>query len=333
MRSTAPEFQRIAAGALINARGEVLICQRPAHKLYPGEWEFPGGKLEPGEDAEAALRRELREELGIEVSACRPLICLRFVYPELSVELETYVVTAWRGEPVSTEHPAMAWVAPEALPRRRLLAADRPIVSALRLPDQCVFSPESLDPARQRAAIAAVPPGALLRLRLPGLSDPDYRAFVAQWGPELRRGARLVLDRDPADVVTLGADGFHARSAMLRRLRARPVPANVWFGASCHDAEELTLARAFGADYAVLGPVKSTGTHPGAPALGWEGFARLARGASLPVYAIGGLGPQDLRDAWRHGAQGVAGISAYWRGVCGSSGAAGESGSGSAGIA
>lgn len=338
MRSTAPNFQQIAAGVLVNARGEVLICQRPAHKLYPGEWEFPGGKVEAGEDAGGALCRELREELDVEVTRARPLIRLRFVYPELSVELDTWLVTAWQGEPVSTEHPATAWVLPDALPRWRLLAADRPIVQALRLPSQCIFTPADADPARLLEAVSALPPG-LLRLRLPRLTDPQYRDCVGALAPACRAAGRpLMVDRDPADVAELGAGGFHASTTMLHRLQRRPVAADRWFGASCHSAEELAVARAFGVDYAVLGPVQPTRTHPHVAALGWAGFARVVRDAGLPVYAIGGLGPQDLEEAWRHGAQGVAGISAYWRGLEAegpgdSASGGGSSGSGSAGIA
>jgi 8-oxo-dGTP diphosphatase len=113
------------------------------------------------------------------------------------------------------------------------------------------------------------------------------------------------------------------------------VPRERWFGASCHDAADLERARALGADYAVLGPVRATPTHPGATPLGWEGFARLAVGAGLPVYAIGGVGPAEIPQAWRHGAQGVAGISAFWAGYWRGSGSAAESagGSSSAGIA
>jgi 8-oxo-dGTP diphosphatase len=299
---TAPRFVHIAAGALTNARGEVLICQRPFHKIYPGEWEFPGGKVEPGETAEGALARELAEELGIRVTAARPLIRLRHVYPELSVNLDTWLVTGFEGEPRSSEHPAAAWVAPDRLPRWPLLAADRPIVNALRLPPQLVFSPPTLPLPTLR-----VQGPHLLRLRLPALGDAQYREQARALGP----GA-LILDRDPDHVRALGAAGFHATGECLRALRERPVPAERWFGASCHDAAGLERAAKLGADYAVLGPVKATRTHPGAVPLGWQGFGRLAVGAGLPVYAVGGVGPDDLEQAWRHGAQGVAGISAFW---------------------
>ena len=319
--NTARKHVHIAAGALVNARGEVLVCQRPAHKLYPGEWEFPGGKVEPGEGARAALARELREELGIEVAAARPLIRLRHEYPELAVDLETWLVTAWQGTPASNEHPASAWVAPDDLPRWALLAADRPIVAALRLPPQLVFTPSRLP-----LAGPAVDGPHLLRLRLPGVADAAYHGQARALDP---RG--LVLDRDPAMVGALGAAGFHATAAVAAALRARPVSARHWFGVSCHDAADLARARALGADYAVLGPLRPTATHRGAATLGWEGFAGLAIGAGLPVYAIGGLGPQDLDAAWRHGAQGVAGIGAYWRDG-GSSGRSGAPASSSAGI-
>jgi 8-oxo-dGTP diphosphatase len=285
----------------------VLICQRPPHKIYPGEWEFPGGKVEPGEDAQGALARELREELGIEVSAARPLIRLRHVYPELSVDLDTWLVSEWRGEPQSNEHPASAWVKPDEMPRWRLLAADAPIVNALRLPSQLVFTPDAFEPSLACARW----PDSMLRLRLPAAGDAVYRAIARALAES---GERLLLDRDPDDVERFGAAGFHATAARLRELRARPVGASRWFGASCNDASGLARARELGADYAVLGPVKATRTHPGATPLGWEGFATLAIGAGLPVYAIGGVGPGDLQAAWRHGAQGVAGISAFWDG-------------------
>lgn len=314
MPSTGPEFVHIAVGVLGNDRGEILICQRPPEKIYPGEWEFPGGKVEPGEPVETALARELHEELGIAVQEARPLIRLRYVYPELSVELDTWLVSRYAGQPSSTEHPALAWVTREDLPRWALLAADRPIVNALRLPAHCVFTPPDLDPARLLEAAARLPP-ALLRLRLPALADGPYRQLARECAQTLAQaGLQLVLDRDPADLDASGARGWHVDSARLRGLQRRPVAAARWFGASCHDADELAAAHACGADYAVLGPVRPTGTHANAPVLGWNGFARLARCAGLPVYAIGGVGPADLEDAWRHGAQGVAGISAYWRG-------------------
>jgi 8-oxo-dGTP diphosphatase len=82
-------------------------------------------------------------------------------------------------------------------------------------------------------------------------------------------------------------------------------------GASCHDAEELELAARLGADFATLSPVQATASHPGAAALGWDRFAQRVAAARLPVYALGGVGPDDLPRARAAGAQGVAGIRAF----------------------
>lgn len=310
--STVPRHVHIAAGCLVNAAGEVLICQRPAHKIYPGEWEFPGGKVEPGEDAMTALRRELHEELGITVSAARPLIRLQHVYPELAVDLDTWLVSGWQGEPRSNEHPAQAWIAREELPNRNLLAADRPIVQALRLPEQCVFTPADWNDTRT-SQLDRLPRGALLRLRMPGAAQEAYEAAAGELASRCRAlGLTLITDRAPQQAQALGAGGWHATAAALRELQQRPVTAPLWFGASCHSREEIARAKALGADYVVLGPVNATPSHRGSPALGWPEFSRLAAGAGLPVYAIGGVGPRDLDTAWRQGAQGVAGISAFW---------------------
>jgi 8-oxo-dGTP diphosphatase len=96
-------------------------------------------------------------------------------------------------------------------------------------------------------------------------------------------------------------------------LAARPQAALV--GASCHDAVQLARAMQLGLDFAVLGPVKATGSHPGAAPMGWARFAELISGASVPVYAIGGMQLSDLDPAWRVGAHGVAMISGSWDGV------------------
>jgi 8-oxo-dGTP diphosphatase len=93
-------------------------------------------------------------------------------------------------------------------------------------------------------------------------------------------------------------------------LAARPAAGLV--AASCHDAEQLAHAIRLELDFAVLGPVKPTASHPGAAPMGWSRFAELARGASIPVYAIGGMSSVDLYDAWRAGAHGVAMIRSAW---------------------
>ncbi len=313
MRSTEPKAVAVAAGCLINPRGEVLICQRPLGKIAAGKWEFPGGKIEPGESARSALIRELREELGVEVRSARPLIRVVHDYSDRRVLLEVWRVLQYSGELHPHDGQAFAWVPPGELDSWELLAADWPVVSALQLPNDYVFTPVNIAGPMLSAGLKSLPHGSLLRLRCPQLTDSEYeltaRKLVADASP---LGLQVILDRAPAMAEAVGAAGWHASAANLQTLRQRPLPQALWFAASCHDKEEILRARDLGADFCVAGPVQVTATHPEGLPLGWERLRALAHAFNRPLYAIGGLGPQNHADAWAAGAQGVAGIRAYW---------------------
>ena len=122
----------VVAAALYDARGRVLIAQRPQGKHQAGRWEFPGGKVAPGESETEALVRELREELGILVTASRPFMRLEHSYPDRSVELSMWIVERFTGAPRGLDGQQLRWVAPADLADADLLEADRPFVEALR---------------------------------------------------------------------------------------------------------------------------------------------------------------------------------------------------------
>jgi len=126
----------VVAAAVIDATGRVLIAQRPAGTHLAGGWEFPGGKLEPGEERLAGLARELREELGITIATPRPLIRVCHAYPSREVLLDIWVVTRYSGEPRGLDGQALRWCTQDELAVTELLPADKPIVAALRLPEQ-----------------------------------------------------------------------------------------------------------------------------------------------------------------------------------------------------
>lgn len=121
----------VVAGVLRDDRYRVLIAQRPAGKHMGGYWEFPGGKVAPGESAQAALARELAEELGVTLRRCRHLLRLRHDYPDRRVELEVLTVEDYQGVPSGLEGQALKWVCAQELGNEALLPADRPIVEAL----------------------------------------------------------------------------------------------------------------------------------------------------------------------------------------------------------
>ena len=122
----------VVAGALFDGEGRVLIAQRPAGKALAGRWEFPGGKVDVGESEHAALRRELREELGVEVIAARPFMRLAHAYAERDVELSLWTVERFAGEPRSLDAQALKWVSPTALAAEDILEADQPFITGLR---------------------------------------------------------------------------------------------------------------------------------------------------------------------------------------------------------
>jgi mutator protein MutT len=126
----------VAVAVVIDRRGRVLIAERPAGKQLAGAWEFPGGKIEPGETPRQGLARELEEEIGITFEHPRPLMRLRHTYPTGEVLLDVWVVRRYRGEPRGLDGQRLRWCDRGALTNARLLPADRPILAALRLPER-----------------------------------------------------------------------------------------------------------------------------------------------------------------------------------------------------
>lgn len=124
----------VAAAALVDVDGRVLICQRPEGKQFAGLWEFPGGKLEPGETPEACLIRELREELGVEAKAdcLAPFVFASHAYPEMHLLMPLFLLRRWEGQPQRREHKALAWVRPAKLFDYPMPPADAPLCAYLR---------------------------------------------------------------------------------------------------------------------------------------------------------------------------------------------------------
>lgn len=307
----------VAAGVMVDAHGCVLLMQRLPGKHLAGLWEFPGGKVEPGETIVQALGRELEEELGIEVLGSTPLISLPWHYTEKSVRLHALRVTAWRGEPRAREGHPLRWIPLPELDVASMPPADAPIVAALRLPSCCIIADAAAGLVVRAVADADADTACkhrrapLRQLRMPG-ADRDEVRRVALTALAAAPGLRtaLLINGDIELARELGL-GVHLRSRQLREVRQRPLPHGSWVGASCHDAHELELAARLGADFATVSPVRATASHPDAKPIGWDRFAELVADAQLPVYALGGMGADDLERAIVAGAQGVSGIRAF----------------------
>lgn len=334
MPSTAPDAPsldvatlHVAVGVLRRASGEILLSRRLTGAHLAGYWELPGGKFEPGETAEQALQRELREELGIAVLTARPLIRHRHHYaasddhPARQVVLHAFEITAWQGEPRGLQGQALRWAVADSIDPAALPPADGPLLVAARLPDVYAISGDfDGDQAAflgrvERLAARGV---RLLCLRCPGLAPDVYRTLALAVLGLARPAGMQVLLHGAADslidlVPRLGAAGVHLPARAVAGLTRRPLPVGLWCAASCHDAAELVQAARVGCDFAVLSPVAPTASHPDQLPLGWARFAELTDVAALPVYALGGLRPADLATARRHGGQGVAAVRELWK--------------------
>lgn len=304
----------VAAAVILRADGSFLLGERPAGKVYAGYWEFPGGKVEPGESPLAALTRELHEELGIDVELAYPWLTRDYDYEHAAVRLRFYRVVQWSGNLHGRENQVFSWQLPAAVHVAPLLPANAPIMRALRLPPVygITQATELGREAFMRRLEQALAGGLrLIQVREKQMPEGELAPFLAN---VVRlghgHGARVLLNGEAAVAQRAGADGVHLTSARLAQLEARPVVELV--GASCHDAEELARAAALGADFAVLGPVLPTPSHPDAAAMGWKMFAGLAANYPLPVYALGGLEPADLEVAWRCGAHGISMMRGAW---------------------
>jgi 8-oxo-dGTP diphosphatase len=306
----------VVAAVIERPDGRFLLAQRPAGKVYAGYWEFPGGKVEPGEPLAAALARELHEELGIDVDIAYPWIVQTYAYSHATVRLNFFRVRTWRGEPHGKEDQQLAWQRASTVDVAPLLPANAPVLRALQLPfEYAITHAGEIGEAQQlRALDERLAQGLrLIQVREKSMRAPALEHFAQSVLARARpHGAIVLINSDVELALRLGADGVHLTAAQLAHLQHRPTLG--WCGASCHNAAELARAVQLGVDFAVLGPVQATPSHPDAMPLGWEGFTALARGATVPVFALGGMKPVDLEPAWRCGAHGIAMVRGSWQG-------------------
>jgi len=306
---------RVAAGVVEDATGRILIAQRPPKVDQGGLWEFPGGKIEPGETPLDALHRELMEEIGIAVESAEPMLVVRHDYPSRRVVLDIWRVRRFSGVARGCLGQPIRWVSPDELVDFQFPAANRFIVAAARLPYHYPIVDEAagdLTAMRRRFRRLVAAGYSLIQLRAKALSRTDYRAFARECLDYCAHDhTRLILNAEPELAVELGAGGVHLTSARLNNLDARPLDDRFWVAASCHDVGELEKAESLQLDFAVFGPVLPTRSHPASAPLGWGHFSECLQAVNLPVYALGGMTAEHLASARSAGAWGIAGIRGF----------------------
>ncbi len=308
----------VVAGVIRDALGRILLARRTTGRDLAGLWEFPGGKVEPGESPETALTRELHEELGIQVRVGAPFIRVPQQYPDKRLVLDVREIDSYRGTPRGLDGQALAWAPAHKLANYPMPPADRPVVAAVLQPDRYLVTPA---PGASDESWLAMLEQSLadgvrrVQLRAPGVESVRWARLAARAAALCRdAGADVLTNGDAALAARLGV-GLHLRAVQLTNADGA-----TWHGAtrppllaaSCHTVEELSRAQAQGCDFAVLGHVQATPSHVGEPGLGWAAFAQLREAVWIPIYAIGGLGTGDIAIAREHGAQGIAAIRGLW---------------------
>jgi 8-oxo-dGTP diphosphatase len=307
MTNTSKKPTEVAVGVLFNNQGHVLFAQRPEGKPYAGWWEFPGGKIEAGESVEAALARELQEELGIRIHGARRWITRAFTYPHATVRLHFCKVFGFEGELQSLEQQAFVWRDPAKPNIGPILPAALPMLPWLTLPDVLPISGAGvfgIDAWQARLNALA---GRWLLLREPDLAPHEVQAVfdhAIAW--RSRTGGILIVSSRHPKAWQDEADGVHLTERDLLATQTRPQ--SRWFSASVHSRDALEHAGRIGCDFALLGPVAATASHPNTGPMGWDAFGRLVADSPIPVYALGGMHAKDVALAQQAGAQGIAAI-------------------------
>lgn len=305
----------VAVGVIVAVDGKILIARRPDNVHQGSLWEFPGGKVDAGESVDAALERELAEELAIKVERTQPLIQIRHDYGDKVVLLDVHKVTAFSGTAKGNEGQPIRWVPVAELVDYDFPAANKPIITALGLADKMLVTGEFASGNEfltrlERALESGV---RLVQFRAPELSATDYQT-LAEAAQQLcqRHQAKLILNTTVERFLEEQFQGLHLNRHEIQHYQTRPVDENILLGASCHNAEEISQARRIGADYICLSPVAPTASHPDAAPLGWETFAALVKQAGVPVFALGGMKVSDIERVKQCGGQGIAAISCFW---------------------
>lgn len=317
-RSRSGNIVHVVAGVITDARGRILLARRTEGRDLAGLWEFPGGKVDPGETPEQALVRELREELGIDAHVGDPVIAVPQQYPHKRLRLDVRHIASWSGTVKGLDGQALVWVPPHKLASYAMPDADRPVVAALRDPEHYLITPEPGDDDADwllslRKALDAGVRRVQLRGHATAAGAPDrWRRLVEHAVRNVRDAAADVLINGDIALAQALDTGVHLRAAQLRVLAERPLPRTQTVIASCHSREELVAAQTLGCDAAVLGPVLPTASHPDQPGIGWQRFVAMREHVALPIYAIGGMARGDVAFARDHGAQGIAAIRDLW---------------------
>ena len=314
---TEQECVHVVVGIVQNTRQEVLISRRKADAHLGGLLEFPGGKVEKNETSTDALRRELVEELNIDVSKLTQLIQIPYSYSDKKILLDAYMVNEYSGKVCTHERQEIFWKPVASLSDDDFPSANYGVLRALRLPKIFPVTPSytqypdnflrNFEEVVRKASIR------IIQLRSHELEPSEYIRLAKQCIELCKKyEVDLILNTNIEFFDKFPATGLHLTSDKLLETKKRPLSSKYLVGASCHNSHEIGHAKLLGLDYMILGPVIEKQVSENCKTLGWEKFSQLAKKSLIPVYAIGGLGVEDLATSVLNGGQGIAAIRNIW---------------------
>src|SRR5690625_2507810 len=342
MKRHSKKVVHVAVGILRKPNGQILLTSRTEDKPWPFWWELPGGKIERNEAPIDAVARELKEELNVHIdrSHTQPWHTLPYQYPSGQVILDFFIVNRWQGKPAAMEGQILAWVQPNQLKDiGPILPATLPVLRWLTLPKMYLISQAHPQPnqwlqqleqtlkfhqSKQRTCMVQFrePKWQQLATQDPTQNELLYQCLQQTLIICQKYHTSCLINSVHPQNWWSQAKGVQLRSSDAKKLPYLNsndlmvqayfnLPANHIIGISAHNLTELRKAEQLGADFAVLGHVEPTRSHPNEPPLGWPLFKQLCDKVALPVYAIGGQSPDTLNTALAYGAHGVAGISNF----------------------
>ena len=302
-----------SVGIIFNESFQLLMAERPQSKTWSGWWEFPGGKIEKGETPLEALKRELKEEIGISVIDAKKWIVRKYAYEGYEVTLHFYKVTQWSGNIEAKEEQKISWVLPDNNVVSPILPANDLIFKAISLPDIYAitnayeYSGNFLNKVEQQLNNGL----GLIQIREKAISK---NAFIELTKEIIQMAgnfdAKVMINSDINLAYKLNADGVHLNSSLLHRLSE--IPKDLIVSASCHSARDIEKAMTMDVSFVVLSPVQKTQSHPNTTPIGWYSFSKITQNYSIPIYALGGMKQNDIENAFNAGAIGIASQRAIW---------------------
>lgn len=289
--------------ALLFHHSKVLVGWREAKQHQGNKYEFPGGKVEQNESPVEACRREILEEVGIDLRQWHYFDLIEHEYDDICVRLHLFHSHASDEQMASIQQP-WAWYAREKLKELNFPKANDVIIERLIWPNFIKISAdlnEIQNLKSEQCFYLRVEPHPKIAQQIEKLKPDEMKALILN----------IELWNQLSEDFKHRVGAVHLKHHQILSLKENNLPKGIRCIGACHDQDSLTRAQSLGCDALILSPVLATTSHPELNGMGWESFNTMAHQCHLPVFALGGLKPNDLELAQQHGAYGIAGLSQF----------------------